>query len=168
MERVSDIDIQSLHSALSEVLISPQSSKAEEEICLSMTSKSASDMGIDHLLAVLTDHSHVVKRKVQARQRAKKKRLLQDIEEELQFHNQMPKRRKHTANVPMDQKQILADDGEVLLEDHHTMATSSAHTLKALPERDLSFRFDNASDEPPWAIMKRANRWKAKTAAVEL
>ena len=48
MERVSDIDIQSLHSALSEVLISPQSSKAEEDICLSMTSKSASDMGIDN------------------------------------------------------------------------------------------------------------------------
>ena len=103
MERVSDIDIQSLHSALSEVLLSSQSSKDEEDICLSMTSKSASDMGIDQLLSVLADHSNVVKRKVQARRRAKKKRLRQDIEEELQFHNQMPKRRKQIANVPMDQ-----------------------------------------------------------------
>ena len=68
----------------------------------------------------------------------------------------------------MDQTLVLTDDGGVLLEDHHTIATSSAHTLKALPKRDLSFRFENASDEPPWAIMKRANRWKAKTAAVEL
>ena len=80
----------------------------------------------------------------------------------------MPKRRKQFANVAMDQNLVLTDDGEVLLENYHTMATSSARTLKAIPERDLSFRFYNAFDEPPWAIMKRANRWKAKTAAVEL
>ena len=125
-------------------------------------------MGIDRLRSVLTVHSNAVKRKVQARRWERMKRLLQDIEEELEFQNQIPKRRKHIANVPMDRKRVLPDDGEVMPEDHHTMATSSAHTVKALPERDLSFRFDNASDEPPWAIMKRANRWKAKTAAVEL
>ena len=79
MERVSDIDIQSLHSVLSEVLLLSQSSKAEEDVCLPMTSKSTSDMGIDHLLSVSTDHSNAVKRKVQARRRATEKILLQDI-----------------------------------------------------------------------------------------
>ena len=69
-------------------------------------------------------------------------------------------------NVPTRREAFIKAYDEALLGDHPTMATSPAHTLKPLPAWDLSFCFVDASDEPPWAIMKRANRWKAKSVAV--
>ncbi len=93
--------------------------------------------------------------------------LFRDIQVELQLHDQMTKRRRQITDVAIHQEAFLAAYGQALLGEHHTLATSSTHTPKPSPARDLSFRFTDAFDEPPWAIMRRASRWRAKSAAAE-
>ena len=57
MEQMSDIDIQSLHSALSVALLSSQPLTSEGDVGLPVTSESALDMDMDHLLSVFTAYS---------------------------------------------------------------------------------------------------------------